>query len=115
MWRSFISLLIGLFFVAEGYGQDFEVDYVHIDVFINAEGYFDVVENYDITFTSPKHGIFRTIQTNYDLVTAEGDQEKRKIEIKEVEVPGHKFSTDFGFVQKVTDNFEIKIGDKNKT
>lgn len=115
MMRTFLSILIGFVFLTEGIAQDFEVDHARIDIYINVDGYFDVVENYDITFTSQKHGIYRTIQTSYDLETAEGNKEKRKIEIRNVEVPGHKFSADFDFIQKLDDNFDIKIGDKNIT
>jgi len=115
MLRTFLFICFGVFFISEGFAQDFEVNHAKIDVFINAEGYFDVVENYDITFTSAKHGIYRTIQTNYDLETAEGKRENRKIKIRNVEVPGHKFNADFDFVQKLSDFYDIKIGDKNVT
>ena len=113
MMRTLFSLLLGFFFLTEGFTQDFEVDHAQIDIYINPDGYFDVVENYDITFTSPKHGIYRTIQTEYDLQTAEGNQEKRKIKIRNVEVPGHKFSADLDFVQNLNEFYDIKIGDKN--
>ena len=115
MLRFILSLFVGFFLLNNGKAQGFEVDYAKVDIYINSDGYFDVVENYDITFTSPKHGIYRTIQTGYDLETAEGDKEWRKIKISNVEVPGHKFSADFDFVQKLDDNFNIKIGNKNAT
>ena len=74
-----------------------------------------MVENYDLTFNTYKHGIYRNIQTNYNLLTAEGKQEKRKIKIRNIEVPNHKFDADFDFVQKISDNLNIKIGDKDIT
>lgn len=115
MLRTFLVILLGFFILTEGVAQDFEVDYAKVDIYINTDGYFDVVENYDITFTSPKHGIYRTIQTSYDIETSDGEREKRKIKIRNIEVPGHKFSADFDFIQKLNDNFDIKIGDKNET
>ena len=114
MWdfKTILSLLLGFFFVTEGVAQAFEVEHAKVDIYINADGYFDVVENYLINFKSPKHGIIRTIQTNYDLLTFEGKKEKRKIKIRNVEVLGHKFSADFNFTQNRSDNFDIKIGSK---
>jgi len=103
-----------LFFLKTS-AQDFIVNKCVVDIYISEEGYFDVVENYDITFTAHKHGIFRTIRTNYDLFTEDSIQEKRKIKIRNIEVPNHKYEADFDFVQKISDNLQIKIGDKNKT
>ena len=113
--RKLFLILIGVLFVFRGFGQGFEVNKAHVDISINADGYFDVVENYDLTFTQYKHGIYRDIQLNYDLLTEENKQEKRKIKIREIDVPGHKFEADFDFEQKLNDNLRIKIGDKDVT
>src|SRR5690606_15109693 len=59
--------------------------------------------------------IYRNIQVNYDLVTEDGKQEKRRIKIRKVDVPNHEFETPPNFVQKISDNLQIKIGDKDKT
>ena len=112
---KFILLFIGIFFCIKGFAQNFDIQYGRIDIYISEEGYFDVIENYDVTFNSHKHGIYRYIQTKYDLLTEEGKQESRKIKITKVKVPGHKFESDPSFIQKVSDEFEIKIGEKNKT
>ncbi|WP_157809618.1 DUF2207 domain-containing protein [Ulvibacter sp. MAR_2010_11] len=108
--------MIALFWaICTGFAQDFRVDYYKVDIHLSEEGYFDVVENYDLYFQIPKHGIYRTIQTNYDLLTSDGNQEKRKIKISNIEVPGYHFESPFDFVQKMSDNLEIKIGDANIT
>ncbi|MEO8933067.1 MAG: DUF2207 domain-containing protein, partial [Xanthomarina sp.] len=112
--KIFLFFLCGLFFI-NVFSQDFEVDRASVDIYINADGYFDVVEKYDLTFTAPKHGIYRNIQTKYDLLNAEGEQETRRIKIRKVKVPEHTFDFDPDFVQKMSDNLEIKIGDKNLT
>ncbi|UMB62178.1 DUF2207 domain-containing protein [Lutibacter sp. A80] len=106
-------LLFGFLFFYKAVAQDFTVNKSHIEIFIHEEGYFDVVENYDLTFEIHKHGIYRDIQTKYNLLTAEGTQEKRKIKIKNVEVPNYKFDVDFDFEQQLSDRLNIKIGDKN--
>lgn len=111
-----LSLLLFLFLgILNGYSQGFEVDKAQIDIYINADGYFDVVETYDLTFTEHKHGIYRDIQLKYDLLTEEGNHEKRRIKIRKIKVPGYKYDADPDFVQKLSDNLQIKIGDKNVT
>src|SRR5690554_2684348 len=108
----FLFVFLG---ILKGYTQDFEVDKAQVDIYISADGYFDVVENYDLTFTEYKHGIYRYIQTSYDLLTEDGKEEKRRIKIRKIEVPGYDFDADPDFIQKLSDNLEIKIGDKNVT
>ena len=113
--KKLFSFLFAILVFTIGYTQDFTVNKYEVDIYIQQEGYFDVVENYDLTFESYKHGIFRTIQTNYDLANADGTQEKRKIKISNIKVPGHKFESPFDFEQKLSDQINIKIGDKDKT
>lgn len=113
--KQLIFLSLVLLSVNFGLAQDFTVDYYTVDITIQEEGYFDVIEKYDLTFKSPKHGIYRDIQTTYALLTEAGNQENRKIKISDVAVPGHKFKTPFGFEQKLTGTYQIKIGDADKT
>jgi uncharacterized membrane protein YgcG len=108
---SFLAFLM-LFSVK---AQDFEVHNYEVDIFIHPDGYFDVVEDYDIFFKRPKHGIYRTIQTGYDLLTSEGEQTRRKIKIGDIKVPGHKFKTPFKFERELSDFLNIKIGDADRT
>ena len=113
--KNLLLILFGVLFIFDGLAQDFIVNKSQIDIYINKDGFFDVVENYDLTFNTYKHGIYRDIQTNYNLLTAEGKQENRKIKIRNIEVPNYKFEADFDFVQKISDNLNIKIGDKDIT
>lgn len=113
--KQFLSVFCCIVFFQTSLAQGFEVDRAKVDVYISADGYFDVVENYDLTFTEQKHGIYRNIQIKYDLLTAEGNKETRRIKIRKVKVPGYKFDADPDFVQNLSDNLEIKIGDKNVT
>ncbi|MEH6681817.1 MAG: DUF2207 domain-containing protein [Sediminicola sp.] len=112
------NLLSAAFFMllsALGWGQDFTVNNYTVDIHIREEGHFEVVEMYDLTFEAPKHGIFRTIRTQYDLQDSLGNLGKRKIKIKNIQVPDHKFDAPFDFVQRINDDLEIKIGDKDIT
>ncbi len=95
--------------------QDFTVNNYAVDIDIDPKGYFDVVENYDLNFETRKHGIFRTIQTVYNLVGKSGKQEKRKIRISRIKVPDYKFEAPFDFVQELSDEITIKIGDEDVT
>ena len=113
--KKLILFLFGILCFLKAYSQGFDVDSATIDIYISEDGYFDVVENYDLTFTENKHGIYRNIRVKYDLTTEEGTQEERRIKIRKVKVPGHKFESDPDFVQKLGDELEIKIGDKDKT
>ncbi|MCZ4318746.1 DUF2207 domain-containing protein [Aequorivita viscosa] len=113
--KKLFLLLIGMLFFLKTSAQEFTVNRCQVDIYIHEEGYFDVVENYDITFNTYKHGIFRNIRVNYDLLTEDSIQEKRRIRITKIKVPGHKFDADPGFIQKLSDNLQIKIGDKDVT
>ncbi|MEZ4801687.1 MAG: DUF2207 domain-containing protein [Gelidibacter sp.] len=113
--RYVVVLLSALLSHTIGFSQDFTVEHYTVDITIHEEGYFDVVENYDLTFAIPKHGIYRDIQTKYDILTEEGTHETRKIKISNVEVPGRTFETPFSFTQKLSSTYQIKIGDADKT
>ncbi len=110
-----VWLFLGMFFFwANSFSQGFDVLHSEVSIFINSDGYFDVVEDYHLNFTEYKHGIYRDILLKYDLQT-ESDSEKRRIKIRNVDVPNHKFQSDFDFVQQLSKNLQIKIGDKDRT
>lgn len=109
--KKFCFLLLLCLFSLKLIAQDFSVNSYSVEITINPEGYFDVREIYDLNFEVPKHGIYRDIQTNYELLNEHGEMEERKIQIKNIEVPGYKFETNSGFQQKLGGNARIKIGD----
>ncbi len=112
---KFIKILVITFGLclwgAPALSQGFNVDAYEVDVYIHEDGYFDVVEKYDVFFTQQKHGIYRDIQTKYDLLTETGTKEKRKIEISDVEVVGHNYTVSSKFEQRFNNFMQIKIGD----
>lgn len=113
--KNCFFLLIILFCSLQNYAQDFIVENANIDIFLNRKDYFDVKENYQLFFSAPKHGIYRTIRTQYDFEDSNGNKQKRKIKISKIDVPGYKFKAPMGFVQKLESQTEIKIGDPNRT
>lgn len=112
--KKLLLFLCGVFCAQFIAAQGFTVEKTDVEIHIDADGYFDVVEYYEVYFTENKHGIFRNIQTKYDLLTAEGKKEVRKIELSKIKVPGDKFSVDPSFIRNLQNEVEIKIGDKDK-
>lgn len=111
--RRIYSILIILLANISGFAQGFIVRDLTVDIFLNKDGYFDVVEKYDIEFTSAKHGIFRDIITKFDFQDEDGKVSKREIYISNIDVPGEKFKTNEIFGKQLGDNLNIRIGDKN--
>lgn len=106
--------LIFLPFSAVSFAQGFTVRNFAADFYLNTEGYFDVVENYDVEFLQPKHGIFREILTDYTVQNTDGKTEKRHLIIDNIEVLGNRFEISSKLQQRFDDKIEIKIGDKDK-
>lgn len=109
--RKPLFVLFAILFFAKGFSQDFDVNHCCVDVYISEKGYFDVVESYDLNFTAQKHGIYRDFRLKYNLLNEVGKKEKRRIKIKEIDVPNHKYETTPGFIQNLSNNLRIKIGD----
>ncbi len=109
-------LLFLLVFASFGvFAQGFEVNNYKVDITINKEGYFDVVEQYDVNFKQYKHGIYRDVLLKYDFVKQDGSQEKRQLELSNIDVPDHMFDATGKFGRRVSGRANIKIGDPNKT
>ena len=113
--KRFICCLLALAAYASTFAQNFTVENYEVDVYLRQEGFFEVVEKYDVNFDYRKHGIYRDIVTSYDLLTEKGVQEKRKILISDIEVPGHKYEASGKFAQKMAGYAHIKIGDPDRT
>ncbi len=100
---------------AAAFAQGFIVNRYTADFYLHADGYFDVVENYDIEFTEAKHGIFREILTDYTVQNADGEKEKRKLVFQNITVSGHPFTINSKLEQRSDGKIVIRIGDKDKT
>ena len=113
--KKVFFLIVILFGCIDLFAQDFTVKNYSVEVYINKDGYFDVVEKYHLNFEFPKHGIYRDIKVCYDLENQDGSIEKREIQIGEIEVPGYKFEKSSKFEQRMSCNAQIKIGDADIT
>jgi len=107
------SILIILLASISGFAQGFTVKEFTADIYLHKDGYFDVVEKYNIDFTQAKHGIFRDIITKFDFTDENGKVSKREIYISNIDVPGEKFKTNKVFGKQFGDILNIRIGDKN--
>lgn len=108
--KKFIFSILFLFLSIFCFSQGFVVNKFTADITVDRDGWFDVIEKYDVNFTQYKHGLLRNIITKYKL-----DDGDRKIYISDIKVPNYKFSVTPNFIEKLDGKLEIKIGDKNKT
>ncbi|WP_057938733.1 DUF2207 domain-containing protein [Algoriphagus resistens] len=113
--RKTLCLFLFLFVQLEVFAQDFSVTSYSVDITVHKEGCFDVIEKYNLNFEVPKHGIYRNIQTSYDLLNEDGQEETRKIKLRNIYVPGYKFDAPSKIGQRMSNNLQIKIGDAGIT
>ncbi len=111
--KQTILFLLFILASAPGFAQGFVVHNFRADVYISPDGYFDVVENYNIEFKQEKHGIFRDIITKFEFQDEKGKVSKREMYISNIEVPGEKFNVNKIFGKQFGDRITIRIGDKN--
>ncbi|QAA80354.1 DUF2207 domain-containing protein [Aequorivita sp. H23M31] len=109
-----IQIVLFLSVSISGFAQGFVVREFTADIYLNPEGYFDVVEKYDLNFTQAKHGVYRDITTKFDFTDEDGKVTRREIFISNIEVPGEKFTTNEFLGKRLGKNLSIKIGDKEK-
>lgn len=112
--RGLVAFVLVLFSYLYAGAQGFTVKDYHVEVMIHQAGYFDVIEKYEVDFTESKHGLIREIITDYQLQAADGKVEKRELFIKNVQVPGHKFSKNYEFAQRLDGKLVLKIGDEDE-
>jgi uncharacterized membrane protein YgcG len=61
---STFILLFALFFVS---AEDYSIDSFDSHITVTTKGYYDIVENAQLTFNVPKHGFYRTLPTMFTL------------------------------------------------
>ncbi|MEM9544975.1 MAG: DUF2207 domain-containing protein, partial [Bacteroidota bacterium] len=90
---AFVSLFL--------HAQDFTVTNFDINLTINADGSYDVIEIVDVNFSKKKRGIIRDIK---NLFASNG--KKYSLDIVNVQVQNHKYK-----VTNRKENVKIRIGD----
>ena len=88
---------------------DYVLDKYDVNIKVNEDNTFDVVETITAYFNEPKHGIFRTIPLTNKITRLDGSKSTNRARITNLSVNSkYKVSRENG-------NYKVQIGDANKT
>ena len=88
---------------------DYVLDKYDVNIKVNEDNTFDIVETITAYFNKPKHGIFRTIPLTNKITRLDGSKSTNRAKITNLSVNNkYKASRENG-------NYKIQIGDANKT
>lgn len=88
---------------------DYVLDKYDVNIKVNEDNTFDVVETITAYFKKPKHGIFRTIPLTNKITRLDGSKSTNRARITNLSVNSkYKVSRENG-------NYKVQIGDANKT
>ena len=88
---------------------DYVIDKYDINVKVNENNTFDVIETIDTYFNIPKHGIFRTIPLKNTVKRLDGTTSTNRVQIRNVSVNAENS------ISKESGNYKIKIGSARET
>lgn len=83
--------------------EAFVIDEYRVNVVVGENNVYLVTEDLDVTFSEPRHGLFRDIPSRY---TQPSTGKTRNILINNIQVPGHQFR-----VEDKRSSVNIRIGD----
>ena len=83
--------------------EAFVIDEYSVNVVVGENNVYLVTEDLDVTYSEPRHGLFRDIPARY---TQPSTGKTRNILIKNIQVPGHPFK-----VENKRSSLNIRIGD----
>lgn len=86
--KKYILLIILsiIFFVPiNSYGANFTITDYTIEMNVNKDNTFDILESIMVNFTVPQHGIYRTLPLRNEIIRANGKKSKNKAEITDIE------------------------------
>lgn len=98
MKNLLVFLFLSLTFLINA--QDFDITNFKVDLEVNADGSYNVIETIDVFFKDEKRGIFREIENTYTI-----NNGTVKIGINNIAVAGHDYN-----VNNKKDKVIIKIG-----
>lgn len=88
---------------------DYVLDKYDVNIKVNEDNTFDVIETITAYFKKPKHGIFRTIPLTNKITRLDGSKSTNRARITNLSVNSkYKVSRENG-------NYKVQIGDANKT
>ena len=88
---------------------DYVLDKYDVNIKVNEDNTFDVVETITAYFKKPKHGIFRNIPLVNNITRLDGSKSTNRAKITNLSV-NNKYTT-----SRESGNYKIQIGDANKT
>mgnify|MGYP002520544337 CR=1 FL=1 len=88
---------------------DYVLDKYDVNIKVNEDNTFDIVETITAYFNKPKHGIFRTIPLTSKITRLDGSKSTNRAKITNLSV-NSKYTT-----SRENGNYKIRIGDYNKT
>ena len=88
---------------------DYVLDKYDVNIKVNEDNTFDVIETITTYFNKPKHGIFRTIPLTNKITRLDGSNSTNRAKITNLSV-NSKYTT-----SRKSGNYKIQIGDATKT
>lgn len=117
-------LLLSITMMARADRGGFYYRHFHVEAFVHKNNVWDITETMDVTFTEPRHGLYRYIPTRFWLkhdVSKNADSEQRVVEgqvvqdwrdfeyqstVTDANVEGWEYTTE----DSDDDNFVVRIG-----
>lgn len=104
MVKNIFILFLLLLSPAAALAEYFVIDQFDVSIRIDESGFFEVTETIDVTFSEPRHGIYRTIPGRYRI-----EGRRYRIRIFDISAGGRKFKREWQ-----PGNVRIRIGDPDK-
>ena len=99
-------LIFPLLFISQAaaLAEYFVIDRFDVRIRIDESGFFEVTETIGVTFSEPRHGIYRVIPYRYQI-----EGKKYEIGLSNIDVEGWKFKREWA-----NGNLRIRIGDPDQ-
>lgn len=107
MKKILFSFLAFLYFICPSFAQNFYIKNYDIDIQVSSNNVYHIKENIDVYFTSPSHGIFRTIPTKNNVKRNDGTSYINTAKIKNFK------ATDLVSQNRAGNYIKYKMGNPN--
>ncbi|MCB0582362.1 MAG: DUF2207 domain-containing protein, partial [Phaeodactylibacter sp.] len=99
-------LIFPLLFISQAaaLAEYFVIDRFDVRIRVDESGFFEVTETIDVTFSEPRHGIYRVIPYRFRL-----EGKKYDISLDDISVKGWEYKR-----ERESGNLRLRIGDPNK-
>lgn len=112
-----LLVLLALLFALPVWAEYFHIKNYDVNIHVDEDSVLNVTEVITVEFTSPRHGIYRTIPYRYEKRKVEGEQAERfdtlnnyySVSIYDIKTPGENSK-----ITKEGDNIKIRIGDADQ-